>query len=504
MKNTDSNFSTNFNSKPKLNIINTKFQKPFGPNINNNQLYSINDNNNNILNNNGNDNITQNNNLNYQEQMKKIYEERQKIQNRIKKLDDEEQNNYGKNKNLELRQAQLSYCKDPFRYMDYLLEQHFKNTYINNKDDEKIKKKVQEDYENFQKGLIDDFTIFKNRQKVFLEKLQDKYYVINRKKYNINCLDENAQLISEPLYQGEDIKNIFNQLPQYKYNLIINSPGDTKNELINDVNSNLYKNKLCQGVIQCMNGGGCKPDFVPPNKKFLEVNNVKMNRDFYIEGKRDFNTKRYKEKLERECEDNIFNNEEKTVNLENKLFDVKYNNYLNGVNEIENKNEEYFKIINDIKDQMTKDKLFDILTQKQLNIFKKSKEEIKDILTQKNNNYKLFEFNLDDNNCNEKEKKIKEEYFKKMNEANVKFDNDVQKINNEIEKLKNKYGYNNKERNKSKDNINKGINNKNNKKRNKSSYIGNRKYYNDNPYHYNYNYNGASIPIKKTLNKFPE
>ena len=46
-----------------------------------------------------------------------------------------------------------------------------------------------------------------------------------------------------------------------------------------------------------MNGGGCKPDFVPPNKKFLEVNNVKMNRDFYIEGKRDFNTKRYKEKL---------------------------------------------------------------------------------------------------------------------------------------------------------------------------------------------------------------
>ena len=505
MKNTDSNFSTNFNSKPKLNIINTKFQKPFGPNINinNNQLYSINDNNN-ISNNNGNDNIAKNNNLNYQEQMKKIYEERQKIQNRIKKLDNEEKNNYANNKNLELRQAQLSYCKDPFRYMDYLLEQHFKNTYINNKDDEKIKKKVQEDYENFQKGLIDDFTIFKNRQKVFLEKLQDKYYVINRKKNNINFLDENAQLVSEPLYQGEDIKNIFNQLPQHKYNLIINSPGDTKNELINDVNSNLYKNKLCKGVIQCMAGGGCKPDFLPPNKKYLEVNNVKMNRDFYIEGKKDFNTKRYKEKLEKDFENNIFNNQEKTVNLQNKLFDVKYNNYLNGVNEIENKNEEYFKIINDIKDQMTKDELFNILTQKQLNIFKKSKEEIKDILTQKNNDYKLFEFNLVDENCNEKEKKLKEEYFKKMNEANAKFDNDVQKINNEIEKLEKKYGFYNKERNKYKNNINKGINNKNNKKRNISSYIGNRKYYNDNPYHYNYDYNGASIPIKKTLNKFPD
>jgi len=349
MKNNDSNFSTNFNTNKKVLLKNPNF-KPFKLNINK-QIYSNYDNNNNIT----------GVNLNYEEQMNKIYEERQKIQNRIKQLDDEEKKNSSKNNNnLELRKAQLSYCKDPFKYMDYLLEEHFKNNYNNNKDDEKIKKKVQEDYEKFQKGLIEDFTIFKNRQKVFLEKLQDKYYVINRKKNNINVLDENAELESEPLYQGENIKNIFSQLPQNKYNLIINSAGDTKNELINNVESNFYKNKLCQGVIQCMNGN---ENFTAPERKYLEINNVKMDRDTYIEGKNEFNLKRYKEKIEKECEDNIKNNEGKTVDLQNKIFDIKYNNYLNGINEYENKNEEYFKILYDIKDQMTKDKLFNKLTQ---------------------------------------------------------------------------------------------------------------------------------------------
>ena len=42
-----------------------------------------------------------------------------------------------------------------------------------------------------------------------LEKLQDKYYVINRRKNNVNSLDENAELVSEPLYHGENVKNIF-------------------------------------------------------------------------------------------------------------------------------------------------------------------------------------------------------------------------------------------------------------------------------------------------------
>ena len=492
MKNNDSNFSTNFNTNKKIMVKHPNFNKPFNLNVNK-QTFSNNEYNSNY---NNNYNPNSGGNLNYQEQMNKIYEERLKIQNRIQKLDDEEKKNSSNknNNNLELRKAQIAYCKDPFKYMDYLLEEHFKNNYNNNKNDEEIKKKIQEDYDKFQKGLIEDFTIFKNRQKVYLEKLQDQFYVINRRKNNINILDENAELVSEPLYQGENIKNIFSQLPQNKYNLIINSAGDTKNELINNVDSKYYKNKLCQGVIHCMNGN---ENFAPPSKKFLEINNFKMDRDTYIEGKNEFNIKRYKEKIEKDCEEKIINNEEKTVNLQNKMFDIKYNNYLNEINKYENKNEEYFKIISDIKDKMTKDKLFDKLTQKQLNILKKSKEEIKEILMQKNNNYGIFGFDLNNNdNNNEKNQILKEQYFKEMNETNTKFNKDIKLIDDEIEKMKQKY--NNKKKGLSKDKINFSTNN-NYQKRNKSSFIGNRKYYNDNPYHYQYNYNGASIPIKKNL-----
>lgn len=268
MKNNDTNYSTNFNTKGKVSRYN---QRPLKINPNNN-----------------------NENINYEEQMKKIYEERQKIQNRIKKLDEEENKNTSNNKNFELRQAQLSYCKDPFKYMDYLLEEYFKKVYNENNDEEKIKKKVEKDFENLQNNLIEDFEIFKNRQKVFFERIQDKYYVINRKKENLNMLNENAELQSEPLYQGENIKHIFNQLPQNKYNLIINSTGDTKNELINDENSKFYKNKLCRGVLQCM--GNENQNFKPPENKFLEVNNIKKNLEFYLDGKRYFNLKREKEK----------------------------------------------------------------------------------------------------------------------------------------------------------------------------------------------------------------
>ena len=347
-KNNNSNLSTNFNKKPKLLPL-KKQKQNYQQKYLNTPIYQNNDN-----------NINQNQNLTYEEQMKKIYEERKEIQNRIKKLDDEEKNNYGKNNK----------AKNSGQYLQSLFEEYFKNILLNNKDIKKIKKKVLEDNEKFQNQLMDDFLIFKNRQKIFLEKLQDKYYVINRKKGNLNCLDEKAELISEPLYQGENVKNIFAQLPQQKYNLVINSSGNTKNELINDINSKFYKNKLCEGVFQCMEGEGRQPNFIVPEKKFLEVNTVKMDRDLYNEGKNEFDLKRTNEQLEKECEENIINNREKTVNLENKLFNIKYNNFLKEIKELENNKKDNFEILSDIKAQITKDKLFGKLTHKQLNIFK--------------------------------------------------------------------------------------------------------------------------------------
>ena len=476
----DESISSNisFHLNTNLPLKEQKLLKPSKINLNNDLLV--------------NSNISSQAYLQYQDELAKILEERAQIQKRIKKLDEkeEEEKNLIKKKNPELRQAQLAYCKDPFKYMNYLLEQNFKNVYINNKDDEKIKKLVQEDYDNFQKDLTEDFRIFKNRQKVFLEKLQDKYYIANRKKKGSKILDENAELISQPLYQGEDAKMIFSELPQKKFNLVINSSGDTKNELINNINSKFYKNKLCQGIIQCMGGEGestlPKAKLVPPSQKFLETNDIKIDRESYIKNKQYFKEQRNKEKEDNEYEGKMIDYEENKIDYNNKFFDLKYKEYQKRINELNNLNGDNIQIISDIKEKMTKDKLFDNLTQTKLNIFKKSPEDIHNILMQKDNKLNPLGFNLDDSENNEEQKRLKEEYFKKLYEDNIKFNNDIDEINKEIEKLK----------------IKKGINKSKKIKRNKSSNINQRKYYNDNPYHYKYGYKGASIPIKKVLREY--
>ena len=219
----------------------------------------------------------------YQSQLKKIYEERHKIQDRIKKLEAEEKiNDINKERKVFEQKAHNNFIRNNFHFMNLLLEDHFKNNLIKNNEDE-LKKYVKKDFEKFQNQLMEDFTLFKNRQKVYLEKLQDKFFVINRKKNNKETLDENAELKSEPLYKGENIKNIFIEIPQNKYNLIINTPGDTKNELINNNESNYYKNKLCHNIIQCM--GNTKDEntenFTPPIDQFIEVKNAKISIDYY-------------------------------------------------------------------------------------------------------------------------------------------------------------------------------------------------------------------------------
>lgn len=428
----------------------------------------------------------QNDEESYQSKLKKIYEERRKLQNSIEQIKNEQILNKKKERNFFEQKAHMNFIKDNFQYMNALIEQHFKNNLINN--DEEIKKFVKKDFDKFQNQIIEDFSIFKNKQKVFLERLQNKFVFVNKKKNNLQALDENGELKSEPLYNGENIKNIFIEMPQNKFNLIINSAGDTKQELINNNESKFYKNKICQNVIQCM--GGAKDEFnfknfSPPLNQFIEVNNAKISIDYYHDAKKEFNNKRKNEIEKKKKEEKIINDETKKINFNEKLFETKYKNYIEEIKELNDINEKNMQIIGDIKNKMTKDKLFDDLTQQQLNIFKKSENEIIDILSNKNNQFPYYNIN------NEEEK---EEYIKKLNLAKEKYEEDYQNINKEIENIKKKYRNNSGNKNKNKTH---------NKDRNKSSYnITKRKYYNDNPIHYNYNYDRASIPIKKILKKF--
>ena len=418
----------------------------------------------------------------YQSQLKKIYEERNRIQNRIKKLEAEEKlNDTNKERKAFEQKAHNNYIRDNFHFMNILMEEYFKKNLIRNNEDE-LKKFVKKDFDKFQNQLMEDFTLFKNKQKVYLEKLQDKFFVINRKKNNIETLDENADLKSEPLYKGENIKNIFIEIPQNKYNLIINTPGDTKTELINNNESNYYINKLCHNIIECL--GDAREEntnvFSPPKKNFMEVNNAKISIDYYHKVMNEFKEKKENEIKMKQEEDEKVNEENKKINFQNKLFETKYNFYRDEINDLKDINEQNLNIIGEIKNKMSKDQIFDDLSHNQLKIFKKSENEIKDILADKNNKFDYYDIhNLNENKNN------KEEYLKKLNEIKVKYEEDFQNLNEEINKLKKKY------KNKSK-----------NKKRTKSNNITKRTFYNDNPNHYHYNYDRASINIKKKLNRY--
>ena len=385
-----------------------------------------------------------------------------------------------KENNKEIRKNQLNYCKNPSEFMNLLLEEHFKKNLIHN--DEELKLLVKEDFDKFQNQLIQDFSLFKNRQKVFLEKLRDKFFLLNRKKNNLEILEENAELKSEPLYQGENIKNIFIEIPKNKYNLVINSAGDTKNELINNNETKFHKDKLCQNIIECIGNTNPKnkKNFNPPKNQFFEVKNIK-NIDSYHKVKKEFKEKRKNEIEKKEYHDKIIKDETKNIDFQNKLFDTKYNNNLEVINKYKNNDEESLKILGDIKQKMTKDNLFDQLTNKKLNFFKKSEKDMYLILEDRDNKFNFDKY------FNEENEEDKEEYLKKLNEIKDKYEKDYNDLNDKINKIRNKY---------------KNKNYNKNKKRNKSSYVTNRIYYNDNPNHYQYNYNRASIPIKKKLNRY--
>ena len=346
----------------------------------------------------------------YQSQLKKIYEERNRIQNRIKKLEAEEKlNDTNKERKAFEQKAHNNYIRDNFHFMNILMEEYFKKNLIRNNEDE-LKKFVKKDFDKFQNQLMEDFTLFKNKQKVYLEKLQDKFFVINRKKNNIETLDENADLKSEPLYKGENIKNIFIEIPQNKYNLIINTPGDTKTELINNNESNYYKNKLCHNIIECL--GDAREEntnvFSPPKKNFMEVNNAKISIDYYHKVMNEFKEKKENEIKMKQEEDEKVNEENKKINFQNKLFETKYNFYRDEINDLKDINEQNLNIIGEIKNKMSKDQIFDDLSHNQLKIFKKSENEIKDILADKNNKFDYYDIhNLNENKNN------KEEYLKK-------------------------------------------------------------------------------------------
>ena len=158
-------------------------------------------------------------------------------------------------------------------------------------------------------------------------------------------------------------------------------------------------------------------NFTPPADQFIDVKNAKISIDYYHQAPNEFKERRENEKEMKLEEEKKIKDETKTINFQNKLFETKYNFYQDEIKDLNNINDQNLIIIGDIKDKMTKDQLFDNLTQKKLNIFKKDENEIKDILNDKNSKFDFF--NIHNINDNEEEK---EEYLKKLNDIKDKYD----------------------------------------------------------------------------------
>ena len=375
----------------------------------------------------------------------------------------------------------LNYHKYSFNYIDYLLEKFFQSKYISQPSDNLIKQSNQKNFDDLMKNLEKNFEKFTNKQKLFLSKNK------NIKNKNKIIKNENENIESEPLFKDENLYEIFTKPSLEKFGSIINSSPDVQNEILNEPDSNFYREKIGYDLIKCLDNKNLNV----PNKNFIESENKKFDRDFICENKKYFNIERNKIKCENEYENNICNNMKKTVEMQNKIFNEIYENNKN-LSKIDF-NEDWFNFLDFIKKNMIKNKMFENLTISDLKILKLPLDQLKNKLNNNDkNNNKIPIFQNENEINNIKNNKLNE------------IDDEEKKINDDIENVLLKYGKDIqqfKSQNKNSFNNNNINDNIIEKMWNETKNIENRTFYNDNPYHYGYNYEGSSIDIKKFITK---
>ena len=233
----------------------------------------------------------------------------------------------------------LNYHKYSFNYIDYLLEKFFQSKYISQPSDNLIKQSNQKNFDDLMKNLEKNFEKFTNKQKLFLSKNK------NIKNKNKTIKNENENIESEPLFKDENLYEIFTKPSLEKFGSIINSSPDVQNEILNEPDSNFYREKIGYDLIKCLDNKNLNV----PNKNFIESENKKFDRDFICENKKYFNIERNKIKCENEYENNICNNMKKTVEMQNKIFNEIYENNKN-LSKIDF-NEDWFNFLDFIKYQ---------------------------------------------------------------------------------------------------------------------------------------------------------
>ncbi len=447
----------------------------------------------------------------------KILEKRDKLKLKVnEEIIKENKENSFENYN-ELDKKILNYHKNPHEYIDYLLEKCFQQNYINSPSDEEIQKIIEKNYDNLMRELIEKFRKFHDKQKKKLKDLEDKYKEKDIRIKNKKQLTENDDLTSEPIYQGEDIKDIFLQEPNNKYNSIVNSNNNIKNNIINDNKSKFYIPRIANNVISCLNDVNINI----PNKNFISIENKQLEHKDYWNNRNYFDLEKDKIKNKEKLDSLLENNYKKTLDFQNKIFDEMFYQKFKHLDKAQILNEEGFNVLEYLKNNLTEDNMFDDLFMKRLNIFQLPMEEIRRILTDLN--FYSIPIKSENKEINDilkekKEKEIENHY----NQIENDIDNILLKYGKDIDKYKLQYKKEKELRNKNF--LIKDKNNDNNFAEQKVEYKEHEKinninddildklhdeiknnekriYYNDNPYHYKYNYFGPSIKINKKISK---
>lgn len=380
-----------------------------------------------------------------------------------------------------MRQKLLEYYDNPFAYIDYLLEQYFRKK-LSFHSDEEVKAKIKEDFENFFKGINLKLNQFKNKQKAKLKELDDQIELRLKTKRNKYILKDTDELSTEPLYNKEDIEDIFLEQAISKYTTIVSSIPPSKQAILNDIQSKYYAPNISRQVLCCLEENKTKLN--PPQRSFIQSDTITVNsnnRDGLLQMKHLLDKDRAKEQNEERYEENIAHEVKKTLEVQKKMFDdiiAKTNGDLEKYDAVAR---QYTDLLQYMKTNLEKNKMFDNLTMSQLALFKYDIDTIKKRLLSSDNECDSIDFigkkkvmiQYEVNECNEM---IADCFRRHGNQKPIGI-NEI--IDDNVDMLYCKMM---------------------NERKDKDD-IENRIYYNDNPYHYHYNYIGASIPIAKNLTK---
>lgn len=403
------------------------------------------------------------------EEQNRILKEKLSIANKEKaKKETEPKKKSQMEKNL------LKYYENPHVYMDFLLEKVFQDRYIHSKSDAEMKEKIRLDFEKMFENLAKKFGDFAKKQKFYLKNLEDEIDKRLKIKRNKQLLDPNAEFQTEPLYECENIVDIFQDEGRDRFNVIINSKQNLPHDITNEPDSKFHSDIIAEKALSCLklNKIEC------PQKEFLVVNEKKLAHNEIYDYRKQFDLERSKTKNEEDYISNIVNNYEKTAAQQKKIFDDLYNRNVKIEDKMKQINDRNFEFLLYLKSKMEENKMFDNLTITNLRLLGFSMDEIRKLVLSKDNNYFA--------GCLDEEEKIKQR-IKDNEDFNMKCKEKLYELYSEFRP---------KERKITDNDIEKLYDDKY-----KSKEIGKRIYYNDNPYHYGYRYTGSSINIKKKLNK---